>query len=232
MKFTKLIWENDTPKSLFFDDFYFSSDAAVTESSYNFLEHNFLATKFRELGKSNQKFTIFESGFGAGLNFILTMNLWRKYVSNILNTTHLEFISFEKYPIRHSDLLKISQKFSNLVSYKDLLRVYCPIQGENNYQFEKIKLRLIIDDINNMSSYELPKIDAWFLDGFAPAKNSAMWNENLFTNMKLLSKKGSSFATFTASSLVRKALQRNDFEVKKDTGFGKKREMMYGSFIG
>lgn len=58
-----------------------------------------------------------------------------------------------------------------------------------------------------------------------------MWTDSFFTSMAGLSKKSTSFATFTASSKVRRALIKNGFDVKKDTGFGKKREMMYGSFI-
>ncbi|WP_032731717.1 MnmC family methyltransferase, partial [Francisella tularensis] len=55
--------------------------------------------------------------------------------------------------------------------------------------------------------YNLPVIDAWFLDGFSPTKNSLMWSDNLFDNISKLCHNHSSFATFTASSKVRKASQ-------------------------
>lgn len=225
--FSKIIWEYATPKSKLFDDFYFSSDSAIEESTYNYLKHNFLQEKFTKLNQP--QFTICETGFGTGLNFILTMNLWHKYAHE---NDYLEYYSFEKYPITKEDLVDILKQFKNLSNYEELLKLYNPENGLNIYKFGNITLNLIIDDVNNIDLYHLPIINTWFLDGFSPAKNNSMWSDKLFENMNLLSSQNSSFATFTASSLVRKALQKNNFEVKKDTGFGKKREMMYGSFIG
>ncbi|MDE5033871.1 MnmC family methyltransferase, partial [Francisella tularensis subsp. holarctica] len=78
--------------------------------------------------------------------------------------------------------------------------------------------KLIIDDVKNINHYNLPVIDAWFLDGFSPYKNSLMWIDNLFDNISKLCHTHSSCATFTASSTVRKAFQKYGFKVKKDKG--------------
>ncbi|MED7788648.1 tRNA (5-methylaminomethyl-2-thiouridine)(34)-methyltransferase MnmD [Francisella sp. 19X1-34] len=226
MDFAKIIWEQNTPKSDIFDDFYFSSDCGVQESTYNFLKHNFLEHKFKSLN-SKQKFCICESGFGAGLNFILTLNLWQKLA---LKCAELEFISFEKYPMSLEDISKVLNGFKQLNNYERFLELYKPQKGLNIISFENVTLKLIIDDVNNIEQYKFSKVDTWFLDGFTPARNISMWNDILFQNMALRSKLGSSFATFTSSSLIRKKLQKHGFEVKKDKGFGKKREMMYGFF--
>ncbi|WP_150466943.1 tRNA (5-methylaminomethyl-2-thiouridine)(34)-methyltransferase MnmD [Francisella sp. SYW-9] len=226
MDFAKVIWEKNTPKSDIFDDFYFSSDSGVEESTYNFLEHNFLEHKFKSLS-TKQKFCICETGFGAGLNFTLTLNLWQKVAPK---DAQLEFVSFEKYPMDLENTSKVLNSFEQLNNYEKFLEQYKPQKGLNIISFENVTLKLIIDDVNNIGQYRFSKVDSWFLDGFTPARNIAMWNDILFKNMALRSKSNSSFATFTASSLVRKKLQKYGFEVKKDTGFGKKREMMYGFF--
>ncbi|AJI45384.1 tRNA (5-methylaminomethyl-2-thiouridine)(34)-methyltransferase MnmD [Francisella tularensis subsp. novicida] len=227
MEFAKIIWEKNTPKSVSFDDFYFSTTSGIQESIYNFLVHNDLQQRFSQL-QNKQYFRICETGFGSGLNFILTKNLWHKYV---INDSQLEFISFEKFPITINDLRKILNSFAELDGYQSFVEQYNPIDGLNIYKFDNITLKLIIDDVNNINHYNLPVIDAWFLDGFSPTKNSLMWSDNLFDNISKLCHNDSSFATFTASSKVRKALQKYGFKVKKDKGFGNKREMMYGVFM-
>ena len=226
MDFAKVTWQENTPKSDIFDDFYFSSDSGVEESTYNFLEHNFLEDKFSSLNPK-QKFCICETGFGTGLNFTLTFNLWQKVAPK---DAQLEFISFEKYPMDLEDITKVLNSFEQLNNYERFLELYKPQKGLNKISFDNIVLKLIIDDINSIEQYIFSKVDSWFLDGFAPARNITMWNDNLFKNMALRSNLSSSFATFTASSQVRKQLQKYGFKVKKDTGFGKKREMMYGFF--
>ncbi|MFV9924695.1 MAG: tRNA (5-methylaminomethyl-2-thiouridine)(34)-methyltransferase MnmD [Francisella endosymbiont of Hyalomma scupense] len=226
MEFAKIIWEKNTPKSASFNDFYFSTRSGIQESIYNFLVHNHLQQRFSQLQK-NQYFRICEAGFGSGLNFILTMNLWHKYACK---DSQLEFISFEKFPIALNDLGEILKSFDELDDYRNFLEQYNPLEGLNIYEFDNITLKLIIDDVNNINHYSLPFIDAWFLDGFAPSKNSCMWSDNLFESISKLCHNDSSFATFTASSKVRKTLQKYGFEVKKDKGFGNKREMMYGVF--
>ncbi|GAB4222912.1 MAG: tRNA (5-methylaminomethyl-2-thiouridine)(34)-methyltransferase MnmD [Francisella sp.] len=228
MQFAKIIWEKNTPKSVAFDDFYFSTKSGIQESIYNFLVHNNLQQRFSST-QDNQIFRILETGFGSGLNFILTKNLWSKYANK---NAKLEYISFEKFPIRIDDITKILGSFSELNNYHDFLKQYNPKEGLNIYNFNNITLILIIDDVNNINNYKLDMIDALFLDGFAPAKNTNMWNDNIFKSISKYCHKSTSFATFTASSKVRKTLQNNGFEIKKDKGFGYKREMMYGIFKG
>ena len=93
-----------------------------------------------------------------------------------------------------------------------------------------MELTIFIEDIN----IALPKLntlaDVWFLDGFSPAKNPAMWTPVLFSEMRRLSGKGTSYATFTSASMVKKGLRENGFKIKKQPGFGKKREMLSGVF--
>lgn len=225
--YTKIIWQDNTPKSELFDDFYFSSISGIDESAYNYLEHNFLQQRFKKLA-DYQIFRVCETGFGTGLNFVLTMNLWKNLAPN---NAKLEYISFEKYPISPCDLKEIFTALNGIAGHEKLLSVYDPKPGLNIYKFNNVILKLIIDDARYISNYDLGKVDTWFLDGFSPAKNTSIWDESFFANMMKLSKNQSSFATFTSASKIRKLLQKYGFKVNKDTGFGKKREMMYGTFI-
>ena len=75
-------------------------------------------------------------------------------------------------------------------------------------------------------------VDAWFLDGFSPAKNPDMWQDSLFQQMALLSNNHTSFATFTSASAVRRQLMAAGFQVNKQAGYAKKREMLYGQYLG
>lgn len=96
----------------------------------------------------------------------------------------------------------------------------------------RVTLDLWFGDINELTS-QLDdslnqKVDAWFLDGFAPAKNPDMWTQNLFNAMARLARPGGTLATFTSAGFVRRGLQDAGFTMQKRKGFGRKREMLCG----
>ena len=107
-----------------------------------------------------------------------------------------------------------------------------PVSNFKTLSFDegRVNLSIFIEDINIV----LPKLDiradAWFLDGFSPSKNPSMWTHLLFDEMKRLSRKGTSFATFTSASMVQRRLKEVGFKIKKSPGYGRKREMLNGSF--
>ncbi|MCV2514421.1 MnmC family methyltransferase, partial [Leclercia pneumoniae] len=96
----------------------------------------------------------------------------------------------------------------------------------------RVTLDLWLGDINalteTLDDSLNQKVDAWFLDGFAPAKNPEMWNDNLFSAMARLVRPGGTFATFTCAGFVRRGLKEAGFSVQKVKGFGRKREMLVG----
>jgi tRNA 5-methylaminomethyl-2-thiouridine biosynthesis bifunctional protein len=75
-------------------------------------------------------------------------------------------------------------------------------------------------------------VDAFLLDGFAPAKNPDIWADETLNHLARIASGNSTFATFTSASSVRKTLERIGFCVQKYPGFGKKREMLAGYFGG
>ncbi len=227
MQFANLQWNNHEPYSIDFSDVYYSSENGLAETEYVFIKHNQLAERFSAL--QSDTFTIIETGFGTGLNFLCAS---QQFLQHAPSNASLRFISIERYPLKAEDLIKANLRwpmFSELVT--QLHTPYTTLKdGLNSFSIcqNRIQLELWIGDVSEC----LPKIDtptdAWFLDGFAPAKNSEMWSDHLFTEMARLSKTNTTFATFTSAGLVRRQLEAIGFNVSKAAGFGKKREMLYG----
>lgn len=229
MQFANIQWKNQQPYSLDFDDVYYSSDDGLAETDYVFIQHNQLTQRLKQLDKA--QFTIIETGFGSGLNFFCAAQY---FLAHAPNNTTLQFISIERYPLTVDDFIKANRYwfvFEQMVN--ELASAYTQLkEGLNMLSCcdNRIQLALWIGDVNQV----LPQInntaDAWFLDGFAPSKNSEMWSETLFQEIARLSKINTTFATFTSAGEVRRHLQTAGFNVRKAAGFGKKREMLYGKF--
>lgn len=220
--------QTGVPVSLQFDDIYFSPTDGVGESRYHFLDGNHLTPRF--MLPYPTLFTVAETGFGTGLNFLLTAELWQQYAPA---SRQLHYISVEKYPIDGDTLKQIyqQQQWDNSIS-QSLLAIYPTFNvGVNHHPInQNITLTLLFGDALSQFSQTDFMADAWFLDGFAPAKNSAMWSEELFHCMAAHSRSTTTFATFTAASSVRRGLTAAGFVVQKGKGFGKKRERLLGYF--
>jgi tRNA 5-methylaminomethyl-2-thiouridine biosynthesis bifunctional protein len=195
------------------------------------LQGNDLATRW--LDPTLQTFNIAETGFGTGLNFLCAAKLW---LETAPQQATLHFISVEKYPLSLQDMTTALDFWSQLntvnepflAQYKHLICGTQSISLHNN----RVQLSLLIGDATERFSQINDKIDAWFLDGFAPAKNPEMWQGELFKQIARLSKLNTTFATFTSAGDVRRDLISAGFEVKKSAGYGKKREMLTGRFVG
>lgn len=241
-----LSWPEGLPFSQTFGDIYFSKDDGLAEAKHVFIDGNKLIERWQALSKEDcESFVIAETGFGTGLNFLLTWLLWLDYAPK---TARLYFISCEKYPLKQEDLARCLSIWPQLhVQAKSLLADY-PIltPGYHHLQFEngRINLTLMLGDAESCFNQRLicgdtkleqelrtNYVDAWFLDGFAPSKNQAMWSNELFHAISLQSKPGTTLATFSVASLVRSNLQAAGFKVEKIKGFGRKREMVVAHLI-
>lgn len=236
----ELQWdENGQPVSRQFDDVYFSKANGLEETRFVFLQHNQLAERFAALSDEQPVFTVGETGFGSGLNFLACWQLWHS-----LAPAHgrLHFITAEKYPLTRDDLKKSLALWPGLAALSDqLIGSYpaCLHTGFHRLQFDegRVQLTLMIGDaaamFASLTAWTHPTsdglIDAWFLDGFAPAKNPAMWSDELFAAIGRLNKPGATAATFSAAGIVKRGLRSAGFEVKKVPGFGRKREMVRAS---
>ncbi len=223
-----IIWRSATPFSNQYNDAYFNTIDGLNESLHVFLEPNNV-----DRGSSifDKTLIIAETGFGSGLNFFQTI---KTRAHSHTKMTWLHYIAAEKHPISSSDFQKILSKLKKNLTNQSLVINQYP---ETPYGFHRLifpdistSLTLLFGDATECYSQLLANVDIWYLDGFSPSKNPEMWSPELFREIARLSKPGTTFSTFTSASKVRKGLEAVGFEVRKQPGFGKKREMSLGTF--
>ncbi|WP_233009463.1 bifunctional tRNA (5-methylaminomethyl-2-thiouridine)(34)-methyltransferase MnmD/FAD-dependent 5-carboxymethylaminomethyl-2-thiouridine(34) oxidoreductase MnmC [Rheinheimera faecalis] len=219
-----------TPVSDLFGDIYFSDNGGLDETDYVFLHKNQLPERW--FTHSRPFFHIAETGFGTGLNFLLTWLRFRQYKACATTCQRLYFSSFEKYPFSKADLTKALAAWPQLAELTTLLAQSYPVAlpGPHRMTFDdgSVVLDLWLGDVNELLPQvpEHNKVDAWFLDGFAPSKNPDMWQQNLFNQMFRLSHSGTTASTFTCAGFVRRGLNDAGFFARKTKGHGQKREML------
>ena len=228
---TQLQWRDGQPFSALFDDIYFSRQSGMEESRHVFLQHNRLPERWRRL--TAPLFTIAETGFGTGLNFLCAWQLWAQCAPP---QARLHFVSTEKYPLSHDDLVHALALWPPLAEFSAKLlgqyRELAPGWQQLRFDDGRVTLTLLLGDASETLPQLRASVDAWFLDGFAPAKNPHLWQPELFAQVARLSASAASFATFTAAAAVRRGLQAAGFTVEKVAGFGSKREMLRGEYTG
>lgn len=243
IKNAKLQWNDQgEPIAERFDDLYFSTNDGLAESQYVFIEQNRLEQNWQAC--TSPFYVIAETGFGSGLNFLATWQVFKTWLAN--NPHHilkrLYFISFEKYPLSQDDLASAHQRWPQLQEFTQQLQKQYPnaVGGCHRQEFAitgdaMIVLDLWLGDIKDtLPSLHYPPqglVDSWFLDGFAPSKNPEMWNQTLYQNMAKCTKHNGTLATFTAAGDVRRGLAQAGFNISKVKGYGKKREMITGQFM-
>ncbi|MXQ70239.1 bifunctional tRNA (5-methylaminomethyl-2-thiouridine)(34)-methyltransferase MnmD/FAD-dependent 5-carboxymethylaminomethyl-2-thiouridine(34) oxidoreductase MnmC [Aeromonas caviae] len=231
----RLDWnEAGTPVSSEFGDVYFSNDNGLSETRYVFLQQNRLPERFSH--HDSDSFVIGETGFGTGLNFLATMAAFLERAPLSGNGSRLHFISVEKYPLTQADLRKALAAWPELATLSQPLidQWPLPVSGCHRLLFAdgRIRLDLWFGDIKEM----LPQVphpatglvDAWYLDGFSPAKNPEMWTQDLFEDLARLARPDATLSTFTCAGFVRRGLIAAGFAMKKVKGHGSKREMLAG----
>jgi tRNA 5-methylaminomethyl-2-thiouridine biosynthesis bifunctional protein len=229
----QLDWDDQgRPYSRVFDDVYFSDKSGLDETRYVFIEQNRLAERFAALPEGG-RLVIGETGFGTGLNFLCA---WQVFEQHAAAGARLHFVSVEKYPLSPVDLQRALGLWPELQVFADqLLEQYVAIhQGFQRLTLDngRVILTLLIGDALEQLPQLDARIDAWFLDGFAPAKNPDMWTAELFAELARLAAPGASISTFTSTGWVRRLLNAAGFKMKRTPGIGHKWEILRGEFLG
>lgn len=228
----QLQWDDAAnPVAAKFGDIYYSRDNGVEESRYVFLHGNQLPQRWQQ--HSAKTFCIAETGFGTGLNFLLTWQAWRELPEP---RPRLHYLSFEKFPLTHEDLDRALQQWPELGNLTAQLQRHYPglLPGQHRLLFEDgaVVLDLWWEEVQHalkqLASAQRPVVDAWYLDGFAPARNESMWHREVLHSAAHLCRENATFSTFTAAGQVRRELNAAGFEVEKAPGFGRKRECLRG----
>lgn len=222
----ELSWTEDgLPIDQRVDDVYFSRDDGFAESQAVFLAASDLPARWQ----SGSDFTVGELGFGTGLNFLTAWSLWHAHRPQ---TRWLHFVSFEGYPLDPEDVVRALSVWPELADFAEKLCANWPDRAKGVHHCAwpdaRISLTLHIGDISETLPQAALKADAWFLDGFSPARNPEMWNDLLWQQLAERSASGASVATFTVAGAVRRGLQSVGYAVDKHPGHGRKRERLSG----
>lgn len=202
------------PVSTRFDDPYFSLENGLAETRHVFLTGNDLPARFAP------GFHIAELGFGTGLNLLATWAAWEASGQ----TTPLAFTSFEAFPISASEMARALAAFPSLSPYADKL-IAAWAETPTLETLPGLDARVILGDARETIARSGIRADAWFLDGFSPAKNPELWGADLLAQVARHTRPGGTAATYTAAGFVRRALSDAGFTVTRIPGFGRKRHM-------
>lgn len=225
--------DTGAPHSSTFDDVYFSREDGLAESRYVFLQGNQLPQRWEQPNTAGS-FCIAETGFGTGLNFFMT---WQAWLALPEPRRPLHYLSLECHPLQASDIRRALAHWPELRPLVEELLTNYPglLPGQHRLQLAagEITLDLWWEDVSlalpELASQGRPLFDAWYLDGFAPAHNQAMWTPEIYRAMAELTRLNGSFSTFTAAGHVRRGLAEAGFAVSKVTGYGRKRECLQGT---
>ncbi|MEO0780434.1 MAG: tRNA (5-methylaminomethyl-2-thiouridine)(34)-methyltransferase MnmD [Pseudomonadota bacterium] len=205
--------EGRVPVCRRFDDPYFSLEDGLAETRHVFLAGNDLPRRFED------GFHIAELGFGTGLNLLTALAAWRASCQ----TGTLHFTSFEAFPMSPAEMAQAHAAFPML---DDLAAELRPLWANlPTIDLPDLRFRLIVGDARQTLPSWDGKVDAWFLDGFSPAKNPELWQEDLMQAVADHTQSEGTAATYSAAGHVRRGLQAAGFRVERAPGYGRKRHM-------
>ncbi|MBW4709429.1 tRNA (5-methylaminomethyl-2-thiouridine)(34)-methyltransferase MnmD [Roseobacter sp. YSTF-M11] len=214
--------KNGVPVSDRFDDPYFSLENGLDETRHVFLQGNNLPDRFRD------GFHVAELGFGTGLNFLATWSAWRD--ADVPG--RFRFTSFEAYPMSAAEIGRALAPFEQLADgAATLTRLWRPGGGRFELS-DDVVLEVITGDARVTLPDWAGRADAWYLDGFSPAKNPELWSADLMREVAIHTVECGTFATYTAAGFVRRSLSDAGFSVERVKGFGRKRHMSVGVLQG
>jgi tRNA 5-methylaminomethyl-2-thiouridine biosynthesis bifunctional protein len=217
------------PFSETFRDVYHSADGGLQQAQHVFLAGNGLPGRWR----GRNRFTILETGFGFGLNFLAT---WTAFRDDPERPRTLHFVSVEKHPFSRQDLAELHRRWPQFATLSaELIGAWPPlIAGFHRMHLDggRVALTLLFGDAVDLLPQLNAHADALYLDGFAPAKNPDLWSAEIAAELARLAAPGCTFATYTVAASVRHALAHAGFSMAKRPGFGRKRDMLTGSHPG
>ncbi|WP_312415246.1 tRNA (5-methylaminomethyl-2-thiouridine)(34)-methyltransferase MnmD [Shinella sp.] len=222
---TALDWhEGDMPYSRAFDDHFYCRSDGRLECGHVFLAGNDLPHRWQRGGT----FRIGELGFGTGLNLCET---WRQWRESAPEGASLHFTSFELFPMARADIDRALSHWPEIDRERALLTANWPDAPEGRVEIAlepSVRLTVVCGAaLDSLQASEKP-FDAWYLDGFAPARNPDMWSPELMQAVFRLTAPGGRFATYAAAGFVRRNLAAAGFTVERRPGFAGKREMLCG----
>jgi tRNA 5-methylaminomethyl-2-thiouridine biosynthesis bifunctional protein len=210
-----------------FQDVYHSTHGGLAQSRHVFLAGNSLPQRWQ----GRDAFVILETGFGLGLNFLAAWHAWRE---DSRRPRRLHFLSVESTPLPGEQLAQALAPFDELAP---LARALCrawppPLAGFHRVHFDagNVILTLMLGPAASALPQLVADVDAFFLDGFSPARTPGIWSPEVVRELARVAAPGATLATWTVAGGVRGALADAGFAIEKRPGFAAKREMLVGTF--
>ena len=227
-------WQDDTPRSRRFDDIYRARSNALTQSRSVFLAGCGLPERWRD----RDQFTVLETGFGLGLNFLTTWATWR---ADPQACHRLNFVSVEAYPVSFEDIVRSTRALATAADAASDLATQMPLLAQQLALFwpgiqpglnqcslaqGRVQLTLCVGDVLAMLQQWPGQADAVYLDGFSPAVNPDMWSSTTLGAVAQHCHSGSRLATYTVAAQVRRRFIELGFSVEKCPGVPPKRDRL------
>ena len=220
-------FRDGVPHAALFDDGYYSAEDGLAETRHVFLDGNDLPARMAK----TRHLTIVETGFGTGLNLLAVMELLAGHPH-----CHLDFISLESFPLDAAMMARAHEPFTELAGHAGALRAALPPRWPGYHLVPLCGGRLTLHLHYGDAPEILPTLDfradAWFLDGFTPARNPRMWQADVLAEIGRLTRPGGTLSSFTAAGEVRRGLAAAGFHVERVPGYGRKRQMIRGQLDG
>jgi tRNA 5-methylaminomethyl-2-thiouridine biosynthesis bifunctional protein len=219
--------EDGTPWSEAYGDVYHAAAGGPGQAEHVFLHGNHLPDRWRDMSR----FTILETGFGTGLNFLATWAAWR---ASPEKPARLHYLGAEKHPFNADDLKQLHARWPVFSELATILRGKWPVLVPGYHRIELDDGRVVLTLLLGDAAVSLPRlvarVDAFFLDGFAPTRNPDLWTPELFKTLAKLAAPDATLATWSVAGPVREALRAAGFVLEKCPGYGTKREMLVGRY--
>jgi tRNA 5-methylaminomethyl-2-thiouridine biosynthesis bifunctional protein len=209
----------DVPRATEFDDVYHPRVGALAQARHVFLGGNHLPQRWG----GRARFVILETGFGLGNNFLATWDAWR---SDPRRCERLVFVSIERHPPSRADLARAHTGSPLPELAAELARAWPPLTPNlHTLEFEdgRVQLLLALGDVAALLPGLRVQADAFFLDGFAPARNPEMWQPRILAALGRKAAPGATLSTWSVARELRNGLATAGFEVQQARGIGGKR---------
>jgi tRNA U34 5-methylaminomethyl-2-thiouridine-forming methyltransferase MnmC len=219
-----LDWDDTgQPRSQQFGDQFYSREDGRAECAHVFIAGNGLPARWHGV----ERFHIAELGFGTGLNLIET---WRQWIAVREPGQQLKFTSFEAYPMAADDMARALERWPELEGLADqFIAKWRQSRPDQAIELDpQTTLKVEPGQALERVSYWGESANAWYLDGFSPARNPDMWSAELMQAVYNRTAPGGTFATYAAAGWVRRNLAAAGFTIERKPGFGSKREMLAG----
>ena len=218
--------DDGVPFSARYRDIYHPRAGALTQARHVFIHGNGLPGRWQ----GRERFVVLETGFGLGNNFLATWQAWR---DDPQRCARLVFISVEAHPLSRDELARAHAGSALPELAGELQRAWPPLTPNLHtldFDAERVRLLLAFGDVQAWLPELVASVDAFYLDGFAPASNPRMWDQRVCKALSRLAAPGATLATWSAAQALRQHLRTAGFEVTLGQGTGGKRDITLARF--